>query len=422
MSESRRTTRRPRRIAVVGGGPIGIEAAVYGHTLGHDVVVLERDRVGEHVRRWGFVELFSPWSLNVSPLGVRLLAAQGVELPAPDSIPRGIEFVDLYLDPLARCLDDRVREGTEVLGVCRRGLLKTEAPGAAHRSTHPFRLLLRDVESDAESEIDADVVIDAAGVFATPGSLGDGGAPAPGERAARERIDYHLRDILGSDRRTYAGRRTLLVGAGHSATTALRQLTELSRTAPDTHVVWARRDRAEEPADQVADDPLAERDRLCRFANDIAASPPNTCTVIPGVTVARIGSVGNRLQVDLHDAADGRTDSVVVDRILALVGYRPDLSVLRELQVHHCYASEGPMKLAAALLATDGGDCLTRSHAGAETLTHPEPDLFIVGHKSFGRRSDFLLRIGQEQVRDVFRLVEKDDALDLHDESAKALR
>ena len=65
------------------------------------------------------------------------------------------------------------------------------------------------------------------------------------------------------------------------------------------------------------------------------------------------------------------------------------------------------MKLAAALLAQgDGsGDCLDQTSLGAETLVHPEPGIFILGIKSYGRRSDFLMRVGWEQVDEVFGLL-----------------
>ncbi len=46
----------------------------------------------------------------------------------------------------------------------------------------------------------------------------------------------------------------------------------------------------------------------------------------------------------------GKLSTWEVDRVIANVGYTPDTSLYRELQVHECYASLGPMKLAAALL------------------------------------------------------------------------
>ncbi|MFU8805601.1 MAG: flavoprotein, partial [Bradymonadaceae bacterium] len=85
------------------------------------------------------------------------------------------------------------------------------------------------------------------------------------------------------------------------------------------------------------------------------------------------------------------------------VGYRPDTSIFQELQVHLCYASEGPMKLAATLLSADGGgDCLAQTSGGVDTLMNPEPNFFVLGAKSYGRNSDFLLKLGLEQIDAIF--------------------
>lgn len=420
---------RPKSTVIVGGGPIGIEAALYAEALGHDVLVLERGQTGEHVRRWGFLELFSPWPMNVSPLGLATLRERGIEPPPSVGCPSGRDFVDMYLAPLAQHLGERARTRCEVVGIARQGLLKheaIEAAGSTERRGRTFRLLVHqhDSQSYREEAYFADVVIDASGVFATPGAIGDGGVPCPGEVGCRERIVYHPPDVLGADRNVYAAKTTLLVGAGHSASTALRQLLELAKTEPSTRVIWARRDTQPEPARRVENDPLAGRDALCAFANSVDDSPPDGCRVLRGVSVLSVAPSAEEMLIDVIGAEDDEVETLCVDRIVALVGYRPDMLVHRELQVHHCYASEGPMKLAAALLGagSDGdNDCLEQVGFGPESLAQPEPDFFIVGQKSYGRRSDFLLRIGRDQVRDVFRLIEKDDSLDLYDEAAKAL-
>ena len=60
--------------------------------------------------------------------------------------------------------------------------------------------------------------------------------------------------------------------------------------------------------------------------------------------------------------------------------------------MHVCYASEGPMKLAASLLAARvaaessgdaaaAGDCLKQAAPGPELLTTPEPRFHILGSK-----------------------------------------
>ena len=79
--------------------------------------------------------------------------------------------------------------------------------------------------------------------------------------------------------------------------------------------------------------------------------------------------------------------------------------------MHLCYASEGPMALASALLAARvadagaAGDCLSQRSHGPDSLRTPEPDFFVVGAKSYGRNPNFLLSIGQEQVRDVLEML-----------------
>src|SRR6266702_4350897 len=57
------------RLAILGAGPIGLEAALYAAHLQLPFTVYERGRVGEHLQRWGHVKLFSPFGMNVTPLG-----------------------------------------------------------------------------------------------------------------------------------------------------------------------------------------------------------------------------------------------------------------------------------------------------------------------------------------------------------------
>ncbi|MCZ6778997.1 MAG: hypothetical protein O7F16_08495 [Acidobacteria bacterium] len=103
-----------------------------------------------------------------------------------------------------------------------------------------------------------------------------------------------------------------------------------------------------------------------------------------------------------------------VDRVIANVGYRPDRSLYEELQVHECYATQGPMRLAAALLGEGSADCLGQTSHGADSLRNPEPDFFILGAKSYGRNPHFLLTVGHAQIRDAFRAIESDENLDLY--------
>ena len=132
---------------------------------------------------------------------------------------------------------------------------------------------------------------------------------------------------------------------------------------------------------------------------------------------------GNTLNVALRPVDGGGTpETLCVDVVLAHCGFRPELTLARELQVHQCYATEGPMALAAALMSARGGatDCLVRTATEADTIKNPEVGFFVIGHKSYGRRNDYLLQVALEQIRDVFRWIEDDDSLDLYENDAAA--
>ena len=54
------------RLAVIGAGPVGLEAALGAAARGLDVTVVEKDAVGAGLRRWGSTRLFTPFAANVS--------------------------------------------------------------------------------------------------------------------------------------------------------------------------------------------------------------------------------------------------------------------------------------------------------------------------------------------------------------------
>ena len=62
------------RIAIIGAGPIGLEAALLARQLGHDVHVFEKGHVAENILDWGHVQLFSPFGMNSSEWGRGALA------------------------------------------------------------------------------------------------------------------------------------------------------------------------------------------------------------------------------------------------------------------------------------------------------------------------------------------------------------
>ena len=390
-------TDRPS-IAILGAGPTGLEAALAAAERGLPYRLYDASpRVAGYVRAWGHVRVFTPWDMNVSE---RARAVLGEAAPAGDAVPTGDELADRLYEPLAAssAVAPNLRLGTRVVAVSREGLLKSDEIGTGRRAERPFRLL---VEEGGEERVEhADVVIDATGTYGNPNALGDGGIPAPGERAAADRIDRHLPDFAADPER-WAGRTVLLTGAGHSAQTAARGLAEFARDAPGTRVVWAVRS-ADPDWGAVEDDPLPEREALNAVAAELGRGASDAVEVRRGMVCEALAPRGDRLGVTLRN---GSSQEIEVDRVLALNGGVGDFSIYRQLQIHECYATAGPMKLAASLLAASGGDCLSMPSSGPDALTSPEPNFFILGAKSYGRNSQFLLRVGWQQVDDVFSLI-----------------
>jgi hypothetical protein len=386
----------PARIAVVGAGPMGLEAALYARYLGYTVDVYERGRVAEHLLRLGHVRPFTPWGMNVSSLGIAALRAQDEAWqPArADELFTCRELVDRYFLPLAQSdlLSDAVQERTEVLGITREGLLRGDFADDERRADVPFRLLVRDPDG-AERIEHADVVLDCSGTLGTPNFLGCGGIPAVGELACRGRIEYRIPDVLGVDRDRYVGRHTLVVGGGHAAATTVTTLAALSAQDPATRVTWVtRREAADGPVAVVADDPFAERAALAQKANLLASQPSGPVEHLPQSRVEAVSydEATQKFAVEIEGIGAAHRE---FDHVVANVGHRPDAQLYAELQ-----AGEPPH---------GGGE-------PGEPLQFVEPDFYVLGAKVFGRAPGFNPAIGREQIRVLFTILGDREGLNLY--------
>jgi thioredoxin reductase len=363
---------------------MGLEAALGAAERGFEVTVLEGDRVGTSLRRWGRARLFSPFAMNVSP---RAKAALGASCPADDALLTGPEMAERVLEPLARtpALVGRVRVGHRVVAVGRARTIRRDLPGHPMRAERPFRLLIETAEG--EQVLEADAVLDASGVYSRPATLGAGGIPAPGERALDGQVIRHL-GALDAALPRLGGRDVLLVGHGHSAANAMALL---AAAEPRPRVTWAVRSANRRPCVEVADDPLPERQRVTAAANDLAAEPPSFLKMERRAAVESLRLQEGRLAVGLGGGRGGTFDVVV-----GLTGYRPDLSFVGELALEISPVSEGPARLARALGHVT--DCLSVPAVAPQDLDSGEPGFHMVGAKSYGRLPTFLLRTGLQQL------------------------
>jgi thioredoxin reductase len=396
----------PQRIAILGAGPIGLEAAIYAAALKLPFTVYERGRIGEHLQHWGHVRLFTPFCMNTTPLGRAQIVADNprADVPEDNACITGREHVAAYLEPLARspALRERIQLGQTVLHIARKGHLKDDTPGDAKRGHQPFKLVVRDAKN-AERIEEADVVLDCTGTYARHRFFGEGGVPALGERQAAQQISYRLDDILGEKKGHYADKTTLVIGGGYSAATTVVNLAKLAEQHPDTWVIWLARTSGTTPLKRIPGDPLKERDQLALRGNSLATRTEGNVEFHNQSVIEAVEGAWDR-GFKVNGRIGSRPKTWNVERIIANVGYTPDTDLYRELQIHECYASLGPMALAAAL-SKHGGDCMTIPAQGPATLRNPEPNFYILGMKSYGRNAHFLLKTGFEQVRDAFTLI-----------------
>ncbi|HVV12185.1 NAD(P)-binding domain-containing protein [Amycolatopsis sp.] len=381
-------------VVVVGAGPIGLAAAAQLLERGLEPLVIERGaQAGAAIAEWNHVRLFSAWRELVDPAAGRLLAPTGWQRPEPQGYPTGQEWVARYLRPLAATLGGRVQLDTEVVGVARRGRDRVVDHG---RETEPLTVHGRRADG-TEELVAARAVIDASGTWRTPNPLGGDGLPAVGERAAADRIAYHVPNLEDVEvRARYAGKHVVVAGSGHSALTALVALSGLVKESPATRVSWVlRRGAVGNTFGGGEADQLPARGALGSRAKD--AVDAGVVSVVTGFRTEAVSrDTGGRLV--LSSPQGNRVEAV--DEVVAVTGFRPDLSWLSEVRLELDATLQAPVAL-APLIDPNVHSCGTVYPHGAKELSHPEPNVFLAGMKSYGRAPTFLAMTGYEQVRSI---------------------
>ena len=386
-------------VVVIGAGPVGLAAAAHLLERGLDPLVLEAgDQVGAAVREWGHVRLFSPWEYDVDGAAVRLLEARGWESPAADELPTGAELVESYLAPLAATpeLAGRIRTGTRVLAVGRQGVDKTRTVG---REGRPY--VVRTVRDGEVVDVLARAVLDASGTWGRSNPLGAAGLPAVGEDRVGAWLTGPLPDVLGADRRRFAGRHTLVVGMGHSAANTLLALVQLRGEEPGTEITWAIRGRSPARLYGGGDaDGLPARGLLGSSLKAAVASGAITLVREFTLTSLTPPTDGAGPVSVAGTARDGDAVALQVDNVVGATGFRPDLELLREVRLDLDPGVEAPAAL-APLIDPNSHSCGTVPPHGEALLAHPDEGFYIAGMKSYGRAPTFLLATGYEQVRSI---------------------
>jgi thioredoxin reductase len=376
-------------VAVIGAGPLGLAAAAHLLERGLEPVVLESGvGPGSAVLEWGHVRLFSPWPELIDKAAARLLEPTGWTAPE-QGYPTGKDWAGRYLSPLAEALGSRIRYGARVSGVSRKGRDRLVDAG---REDQPFTVHVSGPAGE-EYRLEARAVIDASGTWRMPNPAGADGLPALGERAVHDLLRYQVPDFAVPE--PFAGQHTVILGSGHSAATAVIELARIAREHPGTQITWVlRRGVTGKTFGGGTADQLPQRGALGQRARK--AVDEGLVDVVTGFRTERFRRETGRAVLV---AEDGR-ELAPADAVVVLTGFRPDLSFLSELRLDLDPVLQAPRAIAAGI-DPNVHSCGTAAPTLARDLAHPEPGLFLVGMKSYGRAPTFLAMTGYEQVRSV---------------------
>ncbi|MCG7535563.1 NAD(P)-binding domain-containing protein [Pseudoalteromonas sp. OOF1S-7] len=382
-------------VIIIGAGPIGLAAAARLVEKGIRPTVIEKGHtVGAAILKWGHVSLFTPWSYMVDEAVANLLTRHGWSGVDANVTPTGRQVVEQYLQPAAELpeLAEHIRYSTEVFGVSKAGISKHTTLG---RDSARFVVHCRNEQGI--QVLHSDAVIDASGTWSTPNPLGLDGLPVPGELANQESVYYGIPDILGTQRNGFARKRTLVVGAGHSAMNIVLDLLRLQTVASGTEVIWGlRKDNIDKLLGKGINDKVPARRQLGLAAKE--AMEHGALKLVSQLDIKELTRTEHGL--DISALAAGTHIKMQVDNIIVATGFSPDLEMLRELRLDLDHIVEAPSRL-APLIDPNLHSCGSVRTHGVDELSHHDRHFYIVGMKSYGRAPTFLMLTGYEQVRSI---------------------
>lgn len=230
----------PATIAVIGGGPVGVEAALYARFLGYSVMLFDAAKVGGSLAKWGDWKMDASWAEVTSSLGLAALQAQGNngELP-PDQRVSYREYLERYLLPVARSdlIYDSVQINSRVDSISRLCCGAAATSSLSKRAELEFRLLIDSAKRGEYSQV-ADIVLDCSGLNWQHSGMASGGGLAVGQRGATAELLNGKVDVLGKMADRLRGSHCVLWGDDVTACANAFDVSVLAEQYPGTRLTW----------------------------------------------------------------------------------------------------------------------------------------------------------------------------------------
>ena len=398
----------PATIAVIGCGPIGIEAALYGRFLGYDVDLFDAKRPAHEVVRWNTRSMGVSVADCTTSLGISALEGQISQyLPPPmDRVWNGAEFAEEYLIPIAKSdlLVDGIHINSSVLEVGRVRYFREETCDWQARANDEFRLVVASRDRGIYTAR-ADVVLDCRGMFADAEGYGPGGAQAVNAASVRAFLQAWLPSDPRFEIRMIDEKHVLVFG---NTDLAVRFVEEWSAMVK----------KEENDSDKSLTRKLTWLVPCSRSDwQSIEASDPErwkrtlskATSVVPSRGIEKVEFIEStsiwRLQVSNEDDS---TREILGDVFAPFTNALPTSSIAPTL------FSDQPASVHS--LAQEEGECQGDFYPGWSGWTHAtgEPNYYRLGSPQYpfdGRG----LAEGFQQIKDVFALLGARRDLDLYD-------
>ena len=319
----------PATIAIIGAGPVGIEAAIYARFLGYFVSIFEQKRVAHRMLDWHNRPLDVTVEECTTSMGHAAIAAQNPEYARRNSndVFTGKTFAEEYLLPLAKTdlLFDDIHFLSPVSDVSRYRTLVSDVIERQERCNDEFRILV-DGRHRGPWVSRADVVIDCRGSSQKSAGLGPGGGIAIGETLLRDSFLLHTPMDRKFEAKSVLGKHVCLVGqsvrAGQFAVEYLNRFGDEG----SSRLTWViRPDRRH---DSLVMENALNAIRGRQFRNIVVLESL-------GVELIQRNDLGQYLLKFLRD--DDSTVEMQCDAIVSLTGGRPCTlsSEVRQEQLKH---------------------------------------------------------------------------------------
>lgn len=181
---------------------------------------------------------------------------------------------------------------------------------------------------------------------------------------------------------------------------------KLKKQYPKTQLFWVIKQEIDHlPYYSNPDEPFEQGRQLVDEANQIYIDGFTFDEIYTNTVITQFNFTSSPDVLDI--VLDTSPPRIIrqIDYVIINTGSQPDRSLYANLNVQECHYTKGPFSLATKILSHGSTDCMKQITHGTSSMLTTEKNFFIVGNKSYGKLNYFLMKIGFEQVDEVFQII-----------------